>query len=335
MGHDRVYLCSLSCHGRDPQNDSAFDGLEPGVSPSAFDESTEIEVMPAIPPTLIPCADGVRVAVHDLGGPADANADILLFSHATGLHGRTWDPMAAQLTDRYRCFAIDHRGHGVSETPEDAGLAWSHMGDDTVAVLDSGLIAPHRVIHGVGHSMGGAALVLAAIRRPLRLRSLWLYEPVIVPPGVLPSSGEPNVMAAAAERRRATFDSVDAAAANYASKPPLDELHPAALQSYVMGGFAPQPDGTVRLRCLPATEASVFRGAGDSGAWIAFSALAMPVAVVGGRSELVGPRAFVPAILQSRPATTFIERPELGHFGPLEDPISMARDLSAWVGTNR
>ena len=288
-----------------------------------------------MPPTLIPCPDGVRVAVHDLGGPADANADILLFSHATGLHGRTWEPMAAQLTDRWRCFAIDHRGHGVSETPDDAGLAWSHMGGDTVSVLDSGFIAPDRVIHGVGHSMGGAALVLAAIRRPFRLRSLWLYEPVIVPPGVLPGSGEPNVMADAAERRRAIFDSADAAAANYASKPPLDELHPAALQSYVMGGFAPQSDGTVRLRCLPATEATVFRGAGDSGAWNAFSALAMPVAVVGGRSELVGPRAFVPAMLQSRPATTFIERPDLGQFGTLEDPISMARDLAAWVVANR
>jgi pimeloyl-ACP methyl ester carboxylesterase len=288
-----------------------------------------------MPPTLIPCPDGVSVAVHDLGGPADANADILLFSHATGLHGRTWDPMAAQLTDRWRCFAIDHRGHGVSETPDDAGLAWSHMGDDTVSVLDSSFIAPDRVIHGVGHSMGGAALVLAAIRRPFRLRSLWLYEPVIVPPGVLPGSGEPNVMADAAERRRAIFDSADAAAANYASKPPLDELHPAALQSYVLGGFAPQADGTVRLRCLPATEAAVYRGAGDSGAWNAFLALSMPVAVVAGRPELVGPRAFVPAMLQSRPATTFIERPNLGHFGPLEDPISMARDLAAWVEANQ
>ena len=278
-----------------------------------------------MPPTLIPCTDGVRIAVHDLGGPADANAGILLFSHATGLHGRTWDPMASQLTDRYRCFAIDHRGHGVSETPDDASLA----------VLDSGLIAPHQVIHGVGHSMGGAALVLAANRRPLRLRSLWLYEPVIVPPGALPASGMPNVMADAAGRRRATFDSTDAAAANYASKPPLNELHPAALQSYVMGGFAPQPDGTVRLRCLPATEATVFRGAVDSGAWNVFSALAMPVAVVAGRPELLGPRAFVPDLLRSRPATTFIERPRLGHFGPLEDPISMARDLAAWVVANQ
>jgi pimeloyl-ACP methyl ester carboxylesterase len=243
--------------------------------------------------------------------------------------------MASQLTDRYRCFAIDHRGHGVSETPDDASLAWSHMGDDTVAVLDSGLIAPHRVIHGVGHSMGGAALVLAAIRRPLRLRSLWLYEPVIVPPGALPAAGEPNVMADAAGRRRATFDSTEVAAANYASKPPLNELHPAALQSYVMGGFAPQPDGTVRLRCLPATEATVFRGAVDSGAWNIFSALAMPVAVVAGRPELLGPRAFVPALLQSRPATTCIEHPRLGHFGPLEDPISMAWDLAAWVVANQ
>jgi pimeloyl-ACP methyl ester carboxylesterase len=243
--------------------------------------------------------------------------------------------MASQLTDRYWCLAIDHRGRGRSAVPADeASLAWSHMGDDIVRLLDSGLIDRQQVVHGVGHSMGGAALVMASACRPDRLRTLWLYEPVIVPPGALPPSGTPNVMADAAARRRASFASMAAAVANYASKPPLNELHPAALQSYVMGGFVSQPDGTVRLRCLPSTEAAVFRGAVASGAWDDFSALATPIAVVAGRPELFGPRAFVPAMLQIRPDTTLVERPQLGHFGPLEDPTSMARDLDDWIAAN-
>jgi pimeloyl-ACP methyl ester carboxylesterase len=256
---------------------------------------------------------------------------VLLFSHATGFHGHVWEPMAALLSDRYQCLAIDHRGHGVSECPDGSTLAWSAMGDDIVAVLESDLIGAHRTVHGVGHSMGGAALALAAGRSPARLASLWLYEPVIAPPGALAPGSGSNPMADGAERRRASFDSYQDAEAHYASKPPLNQLHPDALHAYVMGGFAPQSDGSVRLRCLPATEARVFRGAGDSGVWNAFSTLELPMAIVTGRSESFGPSGFVPDILRIRPASVLVEHPELEHFGPLEDPTAMAGDLDSWV----
>jgi len=292
-------------------------------------------VSPSDPPcSLISSTDGVRVAVHDLGGPTGPDVTVLLFSHATGLHGRVWEPMAAQLADQYRCFAIDYRGHGVSETPSGASLAWSHIGDDALAVLESDFIGPQQVVHGIGHSMGGAALVLAAARRPGMIRSLWLYEPVLVPPGALPPSDEPNPMAEGAERRRASFPSYDDAIFNYASKPPLNELHPAALRAYVMGGFDSQSDGTVRLRCSPATEAAVFRGAADSGAWEAWATLIEPAAIVAGRPEPFGPVNFIPEIITSLAGAVLVERRHLGHFGPLEDPISMARDAGDWVEAN-
>lgn len=286
------------------------------------------------PHTLVISTGGVRVAVHDLGGPADPSATVLLFSHATGLHGRVWGPLAAQLRDRYRCFALDYRGHGVSETPDGASLVWSRMGDDALAVLESELIGPRRVVHGIGHSMGAAALVLAAARSRGSLRSLWLYEPVIAPPGTLPPVGAPNPMAEGAERRRPTFASFDEAVANFASKPPLNELHPAALRAYVAGGFSSQADGSVRLHCPPATEAAVFRGAGESVAWEAFSTLSLPVAVITGRPEPSGPVTFVPGLVRSRPGTVHVEHRQLGHFGPLEDPDVSARDIGDWVEAN-
>jgi pimeloyl-ACP methyl ester carboxylesterase len=69
-------------------------------------------------PAMIASTQGVRVALHDLGGPDDPTAPVLLFAHATGFCGQVWEPTAAPLTDRYRCLAIDLRGHGVSETPD-------------------------------------------------------------------------------------------------------------------------------------------------------------------------------------------------------------------------
>ena len=280
---------------------------------------------------MIDSSDGVRVALHDLGGPGGgATTPVLLFSHATGFHGRVWEPLASLLSDQFRCVSVDLRGHGMSELPPEAGLAWSGMADDVLAALSADRF-PIGPLHGIGHSMGGAALVLAASRRPDVFQSLWLYEPVIVPTGggLLPE-GE-NPMSEGAARRRDRFDSLDQAYENYRSKAPLNQLHPDALRAYVDGGFSPTPDGSVTLRCRPSTEAEVFRQAAASNTWGTVALLEIPVAVVVGRPEEVGPGAFAPAIADALPQGTLIERPRLGHFGPLEDPAAMAEDVSAWV----
>jgi pimeloyl-ACP methyl ester carboxylesterase len=286
------------------------------------------------PFTFVPSTSGVQVAVHHLGGPSDPAAPLLLFSHATGFHGRVWGPMASELTDRYQCLAIDYRGHGLSELPPGTSLTWSGMADDALAVLSSPLIPAWRTVHGVAHSMGGAVLALAAARDPGRFRSLWLYEPVLVPPGRLPHPADENPMAAGAIRRRTTFSSYDEAIDHYASKPPLNQLHPDALRAYVSGGFAPQPDGTITLRCRPDTEAAVFLGAHDNGAWETLPTLPLPVAVVAGRSDEFGPASFAPLAAAELPFAELLERPGLGHFGPLEDPTSMAHDVAQWAGSH-
>jgi len=281
--------------------------------------------------TYIPSREGVQIAVHDLGGSDDPSAPLLLFSHATGFHGRVWEPLAAHLENQFRCLGIDHRGHGLTGLPDGASINWSHMGDDVVAVLESDLVTPNTAVYGIGHSMGGAALVLAAQRRPGSFRSLWMYEPVIVPPGALPPNTEPNFMAEAAARRRTHFDSKVAAFTNYASKPPLNELHPDALAAYVDGGFAENEDGTVDLLCRPEWEAAVYRGAPGSGAFDVVSQLTIPIALAVGRPESIGPVAFAPHTLKVLQDGTLVDRPQLGHFGPLEDPTSMAADVAEWV----
>jgi pimeloyl-ACP methyl ester carboxylesterase len=256
---------------------------------------------------------------------------VILFSHATGFHGRVWAPMASHLAGRFRYLAIDYRGHGVSETPDVVDFHWQGFGDDCVAVLDSELVVPGVPVHGAGHSMGGAALVKAAARRPEAFRSLWLYEPIIPPPGALMSDDGPNPLAVGAAKRRPTFDSVDAAITNYASKPPLDELHPDALREYVEGGFAEQPDGSVTLRCRPEWEAATFEAARHSGAWDLLGELDLPVSVVAGKELPFGPAAFAPQIAGALGRGELSAHPELGHFGPLQDPEAMAAELAAWI----
>jgi pimeloyl-ACP methyl ester carboxylesterase len=281
---------------------------------------------------MIQSGEGVRIALHDLGGPTSSEiVPVLLFSHATGFHGRVFEPMASYLNDRFRCVSLDLRGHGVSDMPADVGLAWPGMADDVLAALKSEGF-PAGPLHGIGHSMGGAALALAAARRPDAFRSLWLFEPVIVPPGeggLLPTGDNP--MSEAAARRRDRFESRDRAYENYRSKPPLNQLHPDALRAYVDGGFTSTHEGSVTLRCTPATEAEVFRHAAASGAWEAIAALDVPVAVVAGRPDERGPWAFAKEIADALPQGTHCLQSQVGHFGPLEDPAAMAALVSIWI----
>ncbi len=272
----------------------------------------------------VPSTDDVELEVHDLGGDGPP----LLLCHATGFHGLVWRPLAERLRDRFSVWSLDFRGHGLSSAPDPArGFAWEGFGDDVLAVVDHlGLERPS----AVGHSKGGAALLLAEAARPGTFAALWCYEPVVFPPGSRSTDGE-NPLVAGAARRRATFPSRQAAIDNYAAKPPLQVLHRAALAAYVEHGFGEEADGSITLRCRPTDEAQVYGMGGAHKGWDALPLVTCPTTVACG-----GPGATITAEMASRlaerlPAGRVEVFDELGHFGPLQDPEAVAdvvrRDL--------
>ena len=76
--------------------------------------------------------DGVELEVHDLGG----DGPDLLLVHATGFHGRVWEPLAAHL-DGFHRWSVDMRAHGDSTAPDDRPLEWDGFADDVLAVVDA------------------------------------------------------------------------------------------------------------------------------------------------------------------------------------------------------
>ena len=272
--------------------------------------------------------DGVSLAVHDLGGDGPP----LLLCHATGFHGLVWRPFAATLLDTFHCWSLDFRGPGDSAAP-DSEYAWEGFADDVLAVVDGFGLADDRP-YGIGHSKGGASLLLAEERRPGTFRALWLYEPVVFA-GVAPAPppGE-NPMAAGARRRREVFDSHDAAYENYASKPPLDVLRPDALRAYVDHGFASQEDGTVLITCRGETEARVYTMGARHHAYDGLDEVRCPVTIARGRIE-PGPATFADAVSQRLPAGRLEVFDDLGHFGPMEDPDRLAAAARAFLLASR
>jgi len=114
-------------------------------------------------------ADGIRLAYRESGSPAAAPAVLL---HALGENSADWDQVAAALAASWHVYALDLRGHGASDWPGAYTLAL--LRDDVLAFLDT-LGLPQVTV--IGHSMGGAAAYLLAMRQPGRVSRLVLEEP--------------------------------------------------------------------------------------------------------------------------------------------------------------
>lgn len=275
-------------------------------------------------------AGGVEIATYHLGG--DGPPVMLL--HATGFHGRCWLPMAPALTPHFSVWSIDQRGHGTSgKAPDGSYLDWSLFVDDLFAVLEGLGLDQWR---GIGHSLGGAVLLLAEQRRPGTFSDLCCYEPVVIPPTLRTDGfGGRISMSDLARKRRSNFASRHEALENFASKPPMSGFDPEALDAYVTYGFVDAPEGGVTLACTREDEASVYDGAPTSRAWEHLPAVRPPVAVLGGRDPRDPVSRVVEDVARRLPRGGVRRFERLTHFGPFEDPLEVGRVAAEALGAGR
>jgi pimeloyl-ACP methyl ester carboxylesterase len=167
------------------------------------------------------------------------------------LHARTWNQIIARMPNR-RAIAFDMRGHGLSAKPE-SPYEWHLFGEDTAALARAlGL----RGATGVGHSMGGHSLALAAAMAPEAFAELILIDPVIMPPALYTGRPrEPHF----ARRRRNQWTSPDEMFESFKDRLPFRTWDPAVLRDYCDYGLVPAVDGNgYVLACPPEIEASIY-----------------------------------------------------------------------------
>lgn len=82
----------------------------------------------------------------------------------------SWEPQVSAFARRYRCITFAARGYPPSDVPPSVdSYSQERAADDIVAVMDA---AGAGSAHLVGLSMGGFAVLHAAMRHPGRVRSL-------------------------------------------------------------------------------------------------------------------------------------------------------------------
>jgi pimeloyl-ACP methyl ester carboxylesterase len=270
---------------------------------------------------------GVEIATYRLGGSGPP----VMLLHATGFCGALWSPLAPALAEEFSVWAIDQRGHGASgKAPNGRYDDWSVFVDDLLDVIDALGFSGWR---GLGHSLGGAVLLLAEQRRPGTFEGLCCYEPVVIPPRMISDGfGAPISMGELARKRRPSFSSRREAHDNFGAKPPMNRFDPAALDAYVTYGLVEVPGDGVTLACVREDEASVYDGAPSSGAWERLGGVRCPVMVLGGGDPRDPVSRFIEDVARHLPRGGARRFEALTHFGPFEDPATVGRVAGAALG---
>ena len=198
---------------------------------------------------LLVFANSLRFHYLDWGG---GGPDLLLV-HPTGFLAHVWEPLAARLTADFHVVALDTRGHGDTDKPDD-DYHWTRFAADLGAFVDAtGLAAPT----GIGHSAGATSLAILEGQRPGSFRRLVLLDPVLfIAPMYLAMEGNP--LASGTLKRRRVWPSREAIFASYRSKPPFQSWDEEILWAYITHGTAGRPDGNVELKCPPVLEARMY-----------------------------------------------------------------------------
>src|SRR6266545_3579870 len=105
-----------------------------------------------------------------------ASGPPILIIHGNTHAGGVYAPLGARLASDFEVLAMDLRGHGLSDKPDD--YSWSAFRNDVMGLLDK-LDLRDLVI--VAHSRGGGVTLLSAAARPDRVRGVVAYEPTLPP----------------------------------------------------------------------------------------------------------------------------------------------------------
>ena len=115
----------------------------------------------------------------------DRSARPILFLHGGGQTCRTWDVVCHELSQHYRCIALDQRGHGDSEWSYELDYRIEAYAADTAALIGALDLAPVVI---VGMSLGGLNGLHYTLQRPETVSGIvavdvgpWVNEEAVSP----------------------------------------------------------------------------------------------------------------------------------------------------------
>ncbi|MFC3283001.1 alpha/beta fold hydrolase [Litchfieldella rifensis] len=262
--------------------------------------------------------------------PTAEKRDRLVFAHANGFTGASYRSFLAPLSSRFDIHPLDRLGHHPDYP---VGPNWLRLRDE----LLSRLAAFQTPVIGVGHSMGGVLMAMAADVAPQYFRCVVVLDPPLMLGldawAMKAAKGlglvDRVTPAGKSKRRRSVWPDRDAMG-NYLRRRSLfRRFTDDALRDYVEGSTRELDDGRAELVFDPTVEVAIFRHLPDHLHGLP-ARLEVPLALLAGdESDLITPR-------RRRRLQRYGVRVGVvpgGHMFPMEHPDSARRALLATLAS--
>lgn len=269
--------------------------------------STEPLAVPRRSFATIQLPTGVRLHYAEQGDPA---GPALILLHGVTDSWFSWSDILPRLSTAYHVFALDQRGHGDSDRPEQ-GYGVSGFAADVLAFMDVAGVSTATV---VGHSMGSFIAQRVAGIAPRRIDGLVL-------------------VGASATPRFTAIDELKATADELADPVPEDfvrEFQASTIHRPIPEAFFERV--VAESLKLPARvwQATV-AGWLSAERWAEPQRLTMPVLILWGDRDQVMPYEEQKRLVAALPHAVFTVYPETGHALHWEQPERFAHDLTAFL----
>jgi len=263
----------------------------------------------------------------NLGG----EGPIFHFSHANGYPPLAYRALLQSFQADHEVIASLHRP--IWDTPPEPSemKSWRPLGEDLLLLLKQ-LGRPNI---SVGHSMGAAAIVMAAVKHPELFRSIVLIEPVIMSRRYFYFL---KLFRGLAKRKvpliRKTLDRMESWATreevyeHFRPKMVFKKVSDAVLWDYVNYGTAACENGTVRLVYSKEWEAHCYLVA--QSIWSLLPKVKVPLLAIRGRdSNTLSEKSWIKWKAMS-PQHDYREIDNAGHLVPMEQPEQTAVTIRQW-----
>jgi pimeloyl-ACP methyl ester carboxylesterase len=259
-------------------------------------------------------------------GAEKATPDIV-FLHATSFNARTYRTLLAPLGDRFHVWALDARGHGLTQLPAHTFgyTSWRRHRDDLIAVLERHCSVPVTL---AGHSMGATVSLLAAGKRRDLVGALALIEPVIMPAAAYAVAELPlgpmlmrymQPLARGAGARRARFPDRETAVKAFTGRGVFKTFPPEVIADYVADGLVEDKRGGFKLACRRDFEAATYC-AQRHDPWSALQKVVDPLVLLRGQRNSTISEAAMHRVSSVKPDARVATVEGATHMLPMERP---------------
>lgn len=259
----------------------------------------------------------------------------LNFLHANGYPPRTYLPLLQRLAQNHQLRAPLQRPLWPNSAPAEL-RDWIPLSTDFLRFLEES--GQHAPVTAIGHSMGGIAILRAALRQPERFRALILLDPVLFPPATIYAwrlihflglGQRFHPLIGAAQKRRREFDDLERLWRGYRRKATFRYMEDEALRAYVEAIACPAEAGGYRLCYSPEWEVQIY----DSGVspdmelWRGLKTLRIPTLILRGGETDTFLASTARRVQKINPAIQIISLERSTHLLPLEQPQAVAEAI--------